>query len=321
MDQKIDMAEDRGTETEPGDIRRQTPTGGALAVRAALHAAGDAGKPLRITIQGVPGAFHEIAARQFFGEGVEVVPALSFPELFEKTANPAMADAAVLAIENSIAGSILGNYKLLLNSDLRIVGEVYLRIQQNLMALPGVTLAEIREVHSHPMALAQCAEFFKAWPRIRLVESEDTAESAAHIARHRAKHIGAIASTLAAERYGLNIVAPGIETVRENYTRFLAVCRKGTAVSVPQANKVSACFTTSHQPGSLARVLTLLADSGANLTKIQSMPILGKPWEYRFFADFVAAVPGQIPAILEHLAAATADLNILGIYPEGKNPA
>ena len=318
MDQKIDMAEDRGTEATPGDLHRPAPANGALAVRAALQ---KAGKPLRITIQGVPGAFHEIAARQFFGAGCEVVPALSFPELFEKTADPALADAAVLAIENSIAGSILGNYKLLLNSDLRIVGEVYLRIQQNLMSLPGVTITDIREVHSHPMALAQCAEFFKAWPRIRLVESEDTAESAAHIARHRAKHIGAIASTLAAERYGLHILAPGIETVRENYTRFLAVCRNGTATGMPQANKVSACFTTTHQPGSLAKVLTLLADSGANLTKIQSMPILGKPWEYRFFADFIAAASGQIPDILERLAAATADLKILGIYPEGKNPA
>lgn len=320
MDHQTDISDDRGTTTDPGDSRRPALPDPTLALRAALQqSVGE--KPLRITIQGVPGAFHEIAARQFFGVDIDVVPALSFPELFEKTADPALADAAVLAIENSIAGSILGNYKLLLGSDLCIIGEVYLRIQQNLMALPGVVLTDLREVHSHPMALAQCAEFFKAWLRIRLVESEDTAESAAHIARHRAKHIGAIASTLAAERYGLNILAPGIETVPENYTRFLAVCRNSAAVTVPQANKVSACFTTSHQPGSLARVLTLLADNNANLTKIQSMPILGKPWEYRFFADFIAAKPDQSADIIERLTAVTADLKILGIYPEGKNPS
>ena len=284
------------------------------------HSANDnQGAGLRITIQGVPGAFHEIAARQFFGADIDVVPALSFPELFEKSADPAQTDAAVLAIENSIAGSILGNYKLLLNSNLVVVGEVYLRIQQNLMALPGVALTDLREVHSHPMALAQCAEFFKAWPRIRLVESEDTAESAAHIARHRAKHIGAIASTLAAKRYGLNIVAPAIETVPENYTRFLAVCRTGDAAPAPDANKTSVCFTTNHQPGSLAAVLSLLANLGANLTKIQSVPILGKPWEYRFFADFMVYNPSELPSILQQLGKQTADLKVLGIYPEGKS--
>ena len=231
--------------------------------------------PLRVAIQGVRGAFHEIAARQFFGEKIEVVPALSFSELFEKTADPAHTDAAVVAIENSIAGSILGNYKLLVNSRLAVLGEVYLRIQQNLLAMPGVSMEDLREVHSHPMALAQCAEFFKPWPRIRLVESDDTAESAARIMRHRAKHIGAIASTLAAEIYGLAMLAPNIETVPENYTRFLVVCRREGAAPVPDANKVCVCFTTPHEPGSLARVLTLLAAEGANLTKIQSVPILG----------------------------------------------
>lgn len=271
---------------------------------------------LRVTIQGVPGAFHEIAARQFFGEEIEVVPALSFPLLFEKTADPRQADAAVLAIENSIAGGILGNYKLLLHSDLVIVGEVYLRIQQNLLALPGVRLEALREVHSHPMALAQCAEFFKAWPRIRLVESEDTAESAARIVRHRAKHIGAIASTLAAERYGLDILAPAIETVPENFTRFLALRRRAESAPVPGGDKVSMCFTTSHEPGSLAKVLTLLAHLQANLTKIQSVPILGRPWEYQFFADFVAA-PTRIGLVLDALAVQTTDLQILGIYKNG----
>ncbi len=166
------------------------------------------------------------------------------------------------------------------------------------------------------MALAQCAEFLKKKPRIRLVESEDTAESAAHIARHRAKHIGAIASTLAAERYGLAILAPAIETVPENYTRFL-VLRRAEEAGIPQnANKASVCFTTAHEPGSLAKVLALLANEGANLTKIQSVPILGKPWEYQFFADFTATKPAEIVELLKEQ---TTDLQVLGIYQEGNS--
>ena len=270
----------------------------------------------RIAIQGVRGAFHEIAARRFFGESIELVPALSFPILFEKTADAGQTDAAVLAIENSIAGSILGNYKLLENSDLAVVGEVYLRIQQNLLALPGVPIDQLREVHSHPMALAQCSEFFKKYPRIRLVESEDTAESAAHIVRHRAIHIGAIASTLAADIYGLNVLAPAIETVPENFTRFLAVRRRADATPIPHADKASVCFSAGHQPGSLAQILTLLATEGANLTKIQSAPLLGRPWEYRFFADFTA-FPDRIPEVLRLLDQKTTDLQVLGVYREG----
>lgn len=270
----------------------------------------------RIAIQGVRGAFHEIAARQFFGDEIEVVPALSFPILFEKTADALQTDAAILAIENSIAGSILGNYNLLEKSNLSVIGEVYLRIQQNLLVLPGTPMDQLREVHSHPMALAQCSEFFKKYPRIRLVESEDTAESAARIVRHRAKHIGAIASTLAADVYGLSILAPAIETVPENFTRFLAICRKDEIAPVLHANKASVCFTTGHQPGSLAEILTLLATEGANLTKIQSMPLLGRPWEYRFFADFTA-FPDGIDEIIGLLKEQTINLQVLGVYREG----
>jgi prephenate dehydratase len=274
-------------------------------------------KPLRIVIQGVRGAFHEIAARQFFGAHIEVVPALSFPALFDKCADARHADAAVLAIENSIAGSILGNYTLLENSPLEVIGEVYLRIQQNLLALPGASLAQLREVHSHPMALAQCAEFFKKHPRIRLVESEDTAESAARIVRRRAKHIGAIASALAADIYGLNVLAPAIETVPENYTRFLAIRRRQEDARGRKGDKASVCFTTGHQPGSLAKVLALLAGEQANLTKIQSVPLLGRPWEYHFFADFCAN-PEDLPRIIDLLRLETTALKVLGIYQRGE---
>jgi prephenate dehydratase len=317
MDKALEISRINPTPEGRGDGERFVENADDIAVSSTspLPLGEGSGVGLRVAIQGVPGAFHEIAARQFFGANIGIVPALSFAELFEKTADPAQADAAVLAIENSIAGSILGNYKLLVNSNLKVIGEVYLRIQQNLLVLPGVQLNDLREVHSHPMALAQCAEFFKAWPRIRLVESEDTAESAAHIARRRAKHIGAIASTLAAARYGLEILAPAIETVPENYTRFLAVVRKEDAAPASGANKTSISFTTAHEPGSLARVLTLLANEGANLTKIQSVPILGKPWEYRFFADFTAS---ELSGIIELLKKQTTDLQVLGIYQEGK---
>lgn len=267
----------------------------------------------RITIQGVRGAFHEIAARKYFGDHIEVVPALSFDELFDKTADPQQTDAAVVAIENSIAGSILGNYRLLINSDLTIIGEVYLRIRQNLLALPGVALDDLREVHSHPMALAQCSEFFKSRPHIRLVESSDTAESAAHIVRHRAIHIGAIASTLAAEIYGLNVLRPAIETVPQNYTRFLVVRRRNDAMMVSDANKVSLSFTLAHEPGSLAALLRQLASLGADLTKIQSVPLMGRPWEYQFIVDFKTP-PSKARDIIEELKSLTTALHVLGIY-------
>ncbi len=269
---------------------------------------------LRVAIQGVRGAFHEIAARSFFGPAVQVVPADSFRVLFEQALDGGQTDTAVLAIENSIAGSILGNYKLLQQSDLVIVGEVFLRIQQNLLALPGVAINDLREVHSHPMALAQCAEFFKLHPHIRLVESEDTAASAAQVSTGQLQHTGAIASTLAAELYDLQVLAPGIEDNPVNFTRFLAVQRRSSALPVPGANKVSVSFVTAHQPGSLSRILAMLAAQSANLTKIQSVPLLGRAWEYRFFVDFSVQNPATLPATLRLLDAMTADCSVLGIY-------
>lgn len=270
----------------------------------------------KIVIQGVPGAFHEIAARQFFGRQIDVVPALSFPELFKIVASPAEADGAVLAIENSIAGSILGNYALLQNSQLAIIGEVYLPIRQNLLTIPGANLADLQEVYSHPMALAQCAEFFTRYPHIRLVASEDTAESASFVARNRNTAIGAIASERAAEIYGLDILAPAIETVPENYTRFLALQRRPEAAPVPFADKVSLSFTLANEPGSLARILSLMAAENANLSKIQSVPLLGKPWEYQFYADFTC-LPERIPILLKSLSTLAGDLQILGVYKSG----
>lgn len=268
----------------------------------------------RVVIQGVRGAFHEMAARALFGEAIDLVPAVDFDELVRKTADPHTADVAVMAIENSLAGSILGNYKLLQKSDLRITGELTLPIRQNLLALPGVRLDALREVHSHPMALAQCAEFFRAWPHIRLVESEDTAESAARIARLQLTDTGAIASALAAELYGLDILAPNIETHPANFTRFLALCPAGAAVPVPGANKVSLSFTVPHRPGSLSRILTMLAAQSANLTKIQSVPLVGQVGEYLFLVDFTVQNPAVIPETLRLVDVMTEQFKVFGIY-------
>jgi prephenate dehydratase len=176
----------------------------------------------------------------------------------------------------------------------------------------------LKEVHSHPMALAQCTEYFKKYPQIRLVESADTAESAARISKKHLKHTGAIGSTLAAEVYGLNLLAPNIETNPENFTRFLAVQPYETAMPVDKANKVSVSFTTSHNPGSLSRVLTMLAMQSANLTKIQSVPLIGRPFEYLFFADFTLDNPQLIPETLALLKGITAGYRVLGIYAEAE---
>ena len=272
---------------------------------------------VRVVIQGVRGAFHEMAARALFGDAIDIVPAVDFDTLVRKTADGQVADVAVMAIENSLAGSILGNYNLLQKSDLRITGELSLPIRQNLLALPGVPLEALREVHSHPMALAQCAEFFRTLPHIRLVESEDTAESAARIARLQLKDTGAIASTLAASLYGLDILAPNIETHPANFTRFLALCPARTALPIPGANKVSLSFTVPHRPGSLSRILAMLAAQSANLTKIQSVPLVGQVGEYLFLVDFTVRNPAVIPETLRLVDVMTEQCKVFGIYRTG----
>ncbi len=270
----------------------------------------------RVVIQGVRGAFHEIAARQFFGENVEIVPAPGFSDLIRAAEDSSLADAAVMAIENSIAGSILGNYKLLQFSALHITGEVFLPIRQNLLVLPGVRLGELREVHSHPMALAQCTDFFENHPQIRLIEADDTAAAAARIAREERRDAGGIGSTLAAELYGLAVLVPNIETHAVNFTRFLVLEREDRKVEQGgwSRRKVSASFTVPHRSGSLSRILSVLAAQSANLTKIQSVPIVGRVGEYQFFVDFTLENPAVLPETLRLLDVLTQDCKIHGIY-------
>lgn len=277
----------------------------------------------RVVIQGVRGAFHEIAARRFFSGAVEVVPAASFAELVRLAEQASQTDAAVMAIENSIAGSILGNYKLLQTSNLVITGEIFLPIRQNLLALPGVQADELREVHSHPMALAQCADFFRQYPHWQLVETDDTAAAAARIARDQRRDVAAVGSALAAELYGLSVLAPGIETHEANFTRFLVLERRDSASRNEfhgslSRRKVSACFTVPHRSGSLSRILTMLAGQSANLTKIQSVPIVGRVGEYLFFVDFTLGNPAIIPETLRLLDVMTQACQVLGIYKPGE---
>ena len=240
----------------------------------------------RVAIQGYSGCFHEQAARKFYGKigvGPEIVECATFDDLYQSMAE-GRADAAVMAIENTVSGGLLPNFELLRKFRIKIKGEIFLRIEQNLMALPGQTIDEIKEVRSHYMAINQTRPFFSRYPHIRLVESEDTAKSAGDIAREGLKGVGAVASSLAADLYGLEIIAPGIETYKQNFTRFLIL---DNALKVPQeaVNKVSICFTLPHTSGSLAHVLTILSFYGMNLTRIQSLPIPGREWQYFFYVD------------------------------------
>ena len=273
--------------------------------------------PPGICIQGYEGSFHQVAANFFFGKGVPVIPCDTFRELVKIAADPTRSAGGIMAIENSIAGSILPNYNLLQKSKLVVVGEVYLSISQNLLANKGVQLADIREVHSHPMAILQCLDFLEknTW---KLVETEDTALSARHIAQHHHKHAAAIASKLAAELYGLQIISPDIHTMKNNVTRFLVLATKKNQSPIPGANKASVYFQTDHSKGILAKVLTDIAAHEVNLSKLQSMPIQGSNFKYGFYADLEFEKPAHLQKVLEQLNTQTNNLKIFGIYKKGK---
>ena len=270
-----------------------------------------------ICIQGYEGSFHQVAANFFFGKGVPVIPCDTFRELVKIAADPTRSAGGIMAIENSIAGSILPNYNLLQKSKLVVVGEVYLSISQNLLANKGVQLSDIREVHSHPMAILQCLDFLEknTW---KLVETEDTALSARQIAQHHHKHAAAIASKLAAELYGLQIVSPDIHTMKNNVTRFLVLATKKNQSPIPGANKASVYFQTDHSKGILAKVLTDIAAHEVNLSKLQSMPIQGSNFKYGFYADLEFEKLVHLQKVVEQLNTQTNNLKIFGIYKKGK---
>lgn len=241
----------------------------------------------KVAIQGYSGCFHEQAARRFykeqFGSELEIVECDTFVQLYEAMAD-GRADAAIMAIENTVSGGLIPNFELLNSHPQKIKGEIYLRIVQNLMAMPGQRIEDIKEVRTHYMAINQTRKFFSQYPWIKLVESEDTAKSAAEVAAGKLYGVGAVASSLAAENYGLEILQESIETYKQNFTRFL-ILDDSLEVPVEKVNKASLCFTLPHTPGSLAHVLTILSFYGVNLTRIQSLPIPGREWQYFFYVD------------------------------------
>ena len=270
----------------------------------------------RVAIQGIKGCFHEQAAYLFYEkEGLvkpEVVECSSFEELYKKMDGGA-ADAAIMAIENTVSGGLLPNFELLRKYDRKIKGEVFLRIEQNLMTLPGQKIEDLHEVRSHYMAINQTRPFFNDYPDIRLVEYGDTAKSAADIVKTGVKGVGAIGSKLAAEIYGLEIIAEGIETYKQNYTRFL-IMDDALEVDKAKINKASMCFTLPHKPGSLTHVLTIMSFYDMNLTRIQSLPIPGQEWQYFFYVDIKFNDYERYTQALSAVKPLMTDLNILGEY-------
>lgn len=268
----------------------------------------------KVSIQGAPGAFHHIAATYYEGAPVEVVGRRTFEEVVQDIMEDDTVDYGLMAIENSIAGTLLKNYSLIKESGARIIGEIFLRIQQNLLVLPGVKLEDLKEVHSHPIALAQCELFFKDYPDIRLVSTFDTAESAYDISRNGRRDIAAIASSLAGEMYELETLAESIETNKQNYTRFLVIDQEDKE---QEFDKISISFRVSHEIGSLYRALENLCRNQCNLTKIQSVPIIGEPWQYLFFADFILGQPERLDDIIKELNDHARNVSVLGKYKQG----
>lgn len=275
----------------------------------------------RIAIQGVAGAYHDIAARKYFnGEEVEIVACHTFKDVFS-TMRKDNNILGIIAIENTIAGNLLANHNLLRESETSIIGEIKLRISHVIAALPGQKIEDITEVHSHPIALMQCEDYLKDHSWIKKVESEDTALSAKAISEGSITGRAAICSKLAAEIYGLEILEAGVETNKRNFTRFLIISDRWTAdqyIEPTDTNKSSIVFMTKHEEGTLSQVLSVLSFYHDNLTKIQSMPIIGHEWEYLFFIDLTYQDYMKYRQSLDAIRPLTKNLRILGEYNIGQ---
>jgi prephenate dehydratase len=277
---------------------------------------------MKIAIQGIKGSFHHIVANEFFGEDIELAECMSFTDI-PLLLNAGKADSAVMAIENSIAGAILSNYALIDEFDLSIEGEVYISIHHHLMALKGQTLEDIKEVWSHPMALLQCRKFFRDRPNIKLVEEKDTAEVAKRINENQIKGVAAIASKMAADLYDLDVIADDIQTITNNSTRFFILKKGHDSPYHPSKvgsikDKASIKFITKHDAGSLAEVLDIFGKHEINLTKIQSLPIIDKPWNYAFFIDLVIDDFLLYQNALHLISKKVTHLKVLGEYHQNK---
>lgn len=270
-----------------------------------------------VAIQGVKGSNHYIVSQQYFNNSVSVMECLTFDEVVSNLTTK-KCDAAIMAIENSIAGSIIPNYARIDSQHLHIVGEQYLDIQHHLMALPGQSIKDIKEVYSHPMALLQCKEFFKKHPHIKLVEDKDTAEVAQRIHKHQLKGVGAIATEMAADIFDVEILAKSIQTIKHNETRFVIVKRTNSEIPEDKINKASLKFELDHKRGSLATILNVMSDCKLNLTKIQSLPKIETPWKYAFFVDVTFDAYKDYAKAKSIINIMAQDFKVLGEYINAK---
>ncbi|WP_321333509.1 prephenate dehydratase [uncultured Bacteroides sp.] len=275
----------------------------------------------KIAIQGTLGSFHDIAAHKYFeGEEIKLICCATFEDVFAAMKKDSLT-IGMLAIENTIAGSLLQNNELLRQSGAKIVGEYKLRISHCFVCLPEEDWEDITEVNSHPIALMQCRDFLNHHPKIKVVETEDTALSAEMIKEQNLKGHAAICSHAAAERYGMKILQEGIETNKHNFTRFLVVTDPWQAdeMQSQNINKASVVFTLPHTEGSLSQVLSILSFYHINLTKIQSLPIIGREWEYQFYVDVAFADHLRYKQAIAAITPLTKELKTLGEYAEGKS--
>jgi len=269
----------------------------------------------KVAIQGFEGCFHQIAAQQTLGSNIEIVPCATFRKVAQ-CIEDGTADIGIMAIENSIAGSILQNYSILQNSSLKIIGETYLLIQQHLMANKGVRIEDIEEVQSHPIALLQCVDYLDQY-EWKLVETEDTALSARKVAETGSQNVAAVAGELAAELFGLEILEREINTIKNNHTRFLILAPKNSNVVAHNANKASLFIKTDHAHGSLFKVLQAMENSDINMSKLQSYPIPSEPWHYMFHIDLEFGNVEVFVHTLEAMRNAAAELYVYGVYQKG----
>lgn len=273
---------------------------------------------MRVAIQGYEGCFHQMAAYNYYGRDIEIIPCDTFRQV-TKCVEDKECDAGVLAIENSIAGSILPNYNLLQNSNLKIEGETHLRIHQNLLAIEGATIDDIKEIHSHPMALRQCVDFLESCcNKPRLIEAADTASAAKMVSELGDKSVAAIASSLAGELYSLDNIAPNIHTVKENYTRFLMLLHSDNYTIAEDSNKASIYFKISHEKGALLNILKGFELCNINMSKLQSYPIPEDIFNYLFHTDMEFEKYSDFQMAISVVERLTEGLNICGVYKKGE---
>lgn len=269
----------------------------------------------KVAIFGTAASYHDLAAQKFYGQEVDIVECFTFRQCCEmlKVNN---VDYAVMAIENSIAGSILSNYNLIDEYDLRIIGEQYLKIELHLLALAGVKMEDLEYIHSHPMALAQCSEFLVRYPQMKIIEQGDTASCVKNIRDKNLRNTAAIANSLAAETYGLSVLASNIENNKQNFTRFIVLSKGDSKPEYP--NKASLCFRLKHEVGTLSDVLNVIRKNGITLSKIQSVPVMGEPMEYAFHTDVEWEQYSQFQEALKKIQKKTRDFSVLGEYVKAK---